>query len=476
MKVLLINPPFDIGRYMGKLGKIAFVFHPIGLAYIASYLRSRDVEVKIFDSQVETDSIQSVVRGFEPEIIGISCVTALVPSTIELAKHLKAEFPNIIIIVGGIHPTIRPQDLLEETSIDYVAVGEGEVTMHEFVLAIELGQDPAEVSGIMCVRNGKIISALPRELERNIDNFPPPAIDLLPMDKYRMSPDVKFGNKVGVLTTARGCPYDCIFCSNRLLTRGKYRAHSFDRVCSEIKELIEKYKVNQIIIIDDNYSVNLKRAKQLCKKFIKMDFHKQVSFMAEARVDCVDEELLNLMAEANFKIISYGLESGNQRLLNLIKKNITLEQTKNAIEWTRKAGIAVRASFILGIPTETREESLKTIKFAKSLGLDQVRFALATPFPGTKLWDIAHEEGSFHVSDWRQFSMMSGYTEAMPIYSPPGRTPHELAKLQRYANLSFFLRPKVVYGYLQRMTSINAFKDITCGALSFIKASLFPNK
>jgi anaerobic magnesium-protoporphyrin IX monomethyl ester cyclase len=291
-----------------------------------------------------------------------------------------------------------------------------------------------------------------------------------------MSPDIKFGDKLGVLITARGCPFDCIFCSNRLLTKGKYRTHSIDRVCAEISELIEKYEVNQVLIIDDNYSVDKKRAKQLCEEFIRRGFHKKVSFMTEARVDCVDAELLHLMARANFKIISYGLESGNQRLLDLIKKNITLEQTKKAIELTKEAGIAIRASFILGLPTETREESLRTIKFAKDLGIDQVRFALATPFPGTKLWDIAHEEGPFHVTDWRQFSMMSGYTKAMPVYSPAGRNPQELAKLQRYANLTFFLRPRVVLGYLGRMTSVNAFRDITYGALNFIRASLFPSK
>ncbi|MBA7634993.1 2-hydroxyethylphosphonate methyltransferase [subsurface metagenome] len=152
MKVLLINPPYDIKQYMGKLSRIAFVFQPIGLTYIASYLRSKGIEVKIFDSQIELESIQVVVKDFAPDIIGITCVTFLVHSTIELAKLLKAEFPDKIIIAGGIHPSIRPRDLLEEKSIDYVAVGEGEITMYEFVQAIDSGQDPALVPGVMCMR------------------------------------------------------------------------------------------------------------------------------------------------------------------------------------------------------------------------------------------------------------------------------------------------------------------------------------
>jgi len=348
--------------------------------------------------------------------------------------------------------------------------------MYEFVQALENSRDPASVPGIMSMQDGKVIAALPREMEKNIDIFPPPAIDMLPMEKYRMSPDMKMGDKIGLVVSSRGCPFDCIFCSNRILTKGKYREHSIERVCKEISDLIDCYGIKQLLIMDDNFAVNKRRAKELCEEFIKKNFHKRLSFITEARVDCVDEELLSLMAAANFKIISYGIESGNQRLLDLIKKNITLEQAKNAVTMTKKAGISVRASFILGLPTETREESLRTIQFARELGIDQVRFALATPFPGTKLWDIAREEGSLNVKDWRQLSMMSGYVGGQSVYTPKGRDSNELAKLQRYANLSFFFKPSVILGYMKRMTSLNAFRDITVGAINFIRASLFPGR
>jgi len=252
--------------------------------------------------------------------------------------------------------------------------------------------------------------------------------------------------------------------------------HSIARVCEEVDNLISKYNVTQLFIQDDNFAVSKKRAKELCLQFINRKFNKKVSWWAEARVDCVDEELLNLMAQAGCKIISYGLESGNQRLLDLIKKDITIEQTKKTVAMTKKAGIDIRASFILGLPTETRKESLQTIKFAKELGINQVRFALATPFPGTKLWDIAQEEGTLDLNDWRRFSLMSGYSKGLPIYTPKERDPKELAKLQRYANLSFYLRPQVILTYMRRMTNYHAFRDISSGAVRFIKASLFPDK
>ena len=476
MKVLLINPSYDIERYMGKLSKIAFIFQPIGLTYIAAYLRSKSIEVKIYDSQIETEPIQKVVREFDPEIIGITCVTFLVYSTIELSKLLKKEFPDKTIIVGGIHPTIRPQDFLREQTVDYVAVGEGEITMYEFVGAFDSGREPASVPGIMCMRSGKIMAAPPRQLINNLDDLPAPDIDDLVKDGYQTSIDTKTGNKVAVILTSRGCPFNCIFCANQLLSEGKYRAHSIERVCSEIENLIEKHNITQLFIQDDNFAVNNKRAKELCREFIRRGFHEKFSWWAEARVDCVNEELLSLMARANCKIISYGLESGNQRLLDLIEKGITLEQIRKAINLTKKVGIDIRASFILGLPTETREESLRTIKFAREMRIDQVRFALATPFPGTKLWEIAKEQGTLDITDWRRFSLMAGYSKGLPCYVPEGRDPKELAKLQRRANLMFFLTPRVIGVYLRRITDFRSFFDISFGAMKFIRASLFPDK
>lgn len=476
MRILLINPPYEIERYMGRLSRIAFVFQPIGLTYIASYLRSKNIEVKIFDSQIETEPIQPVVRDFDPDIIGITCVTFLVHSTIELAKLLKAEFPDKVIIVGGIHPSIRPQDLLVEKPIDYVAVGEGEITMYEFAQAIDSGRDPAAVPGIMCMRAGGTVAGPVREFVKNLDDLPSPDINDLMKERYTVSPDMKTGDKVGVIITSRGCPFNCIFCANRLLSKGRYRTHSVERVCSEVETLVGECNITQLFVFDDNFAVDRKRAKELCREFVRRGFHTKFSWWAEARVDCIDEELLSLMAQSNCKIISYGLESGNQRLLDLINKKITLEQIKKAVDMTKKFGIAVRASFILGLPTETREESLRTIRFAKKLKIDQVRFALATPFPGTKLWDIAQEEGSLNFSDWRRFSLMAGYSKGFPVYVPKGRDPKELARLQRYANLTFFLRPRVMMVYLRRMKGIRAIKDITYGAIRFITASVFPSR
>ena len=476
MKVILINPPYDVGGYMGKLSKMAFVFPPIGLTYIASYLRDRGVDVAIFDCQVHDKAIESVVDDFHPDIIGITCQTSLVYSTIELSRKLKRVFPETKIIVGGVHASIRPQDLLQDDSINCVAIGEGELTMFEYVQAVESGRDWTKVPGIASIKNGQVMFAPVRDMVKDIDIFPMPAMDLLPLDKYQTSPDNRTGDMLGTLITARGCPFNCIFCASKLLTKGKYRTHSIERVCKEVERYIEDYKVNQLFIIDDNFAIDKIRAKELCREFIRRAFQEKITWWTDSRVDCVDEELLVLMKKAGCTIISYGIETGVQRLLDFIEKGISLEQIRETVRITKKVGFSIRATMILGLPTETREESLRTIKFAKELKIDQVRFALATPFPGTRLYDIATEEGGITSNDWTAFSLMSGYTGKKPIYVPKGRDGKELAQLQRRANLYFYLRPRVILMYLRRINSFKALHEIIFGALRFFWATFFHPK
>lgn len=471
MKVLLVNPPYDIEAYMGNLSKVAFVFPPMGLLYIASSLMEQQIDVKLHDFSVNDDDFFKIVEQYSPDIIGISCQTALVYSTIKLSKFLKEKFPHILIVVGGVHVNIRPVDLLKEPSIDFGVIGEGEQTMVELVRALESNTDPMQVHGLAKFATGKVRYAPKRAAFANIDDIPMPAIDLYDPSKYRISADMMLGDKVGVIITSRGCPFDCIFCCNRLLTEGRWRAHSIERVFLEIDRFILDQNISQLFFFDDNFCVNKMRTQRICKEYIRRDYHKKVKWWAEARVDCVDEATLQLMYDAGCRIISFGLESGSQRLLDLINKNITLEHSRQIVQIAKRIGISVRASLILGLPTETEEESMETIQFAKSVGADQVRFAIATPFPGTKLWDIAVEEGAIDPDnvDWLRFSLMSGYCDDLPVYAPKGRSPEQLAKLQRDANFKFYFQPRTIWLYVKRINSFKVFKEIVKGAIVLLQ-------
>lgn len=476
MNILLVNPPYDIKRYMGGLGKVGWVFPPVGLLYIASYIRANNpsFNVKIYDSQVDENNFLKLVDEFKPEIVGITCQSALVYSALETAKIVKQKRPDALVVMGGVHASLRPEDLLRSKDVDLVVRGEGEETFSDICRTFQAGGSFADISGISYINQLSETQNNPdRVMAADLENYPMPALDLVPIEKYRISPDMRTGSRLGLIITSRGCPYNCMFCSNKLLTERTYRLRSIRSVIDEIEYLLTHYKINQLMIFDDNFAVDKKRTLALCAEFVSRGYPEKFNWWAETSVDVLDEEILTAMKNAGCSIISLGLESGNQRLLDMINKKITLEQTRKIVELIHRVGIKSRASFILGLPTETRAESQETIRFAYSLPLDQVRFSMATPFPGTELWEIAVQEGRIDPDDidWTKLSLMGGYTDFLPLYYPEGRSAEEMKQLQRKANLYFFLRPRIVWGYIMRIKSLDDLKSIMKGFLHFMKAS-----
>jgi radical SAM superfamily enzyme YgiQ (UPF0313 family) len=470
VKVLLVNPPYNITRYMGKLGEVGWVIPPIGLLYIASYVKSKmpELSLELYDSQVDHRNFRKVLTEFKPDVVGITCQTALVYSVLETAEIVKNILPDCKVIVGGVHATVRPLDLLKK-NVNLVVRGEGEETFHEILM------DKAynDIKGVTFSDGDKIIDTPERPINPNLDEYPVMDWSLVDLTKYHTSPDMKMGDKCGFILTTRGCPYNCQFCANKLLTKRRYRKRGIPHVLAEIDYLVNKYHINQLIIYDDNFSVDKKRTIELCKAFIDRGYHKKFTWWAESRVDCLDDEVLGWMKKSGCQILSFGLESGNQRLLDFIGKRITIEQVRKTVASVKKAGIYSRGSFILGLPTSTREEDEITIKFAYSLPLDQVRFAIATPLPGTDLWDIAVKEGKIDPDtiDWTHLSLMGGYTNYDPPYYPDGRSAKELKQLQKKANLGFYLRPRIILGYIGRMKSPKQVYHIVKGGIRLIRSS-----
>lgn len=476
MRILLVNPPYDIKRYMGGLAKVGWVFPPIGLLYIAAYLRKHQPswDVRIYDSQVAEQDFREYIDELRPDVVGITCQSALVYSTLETARIVKEKNSGTLVAVGGVHASLRPRDLLVSETVDVVVRGEGEETFLDMCTAFQRQGSLAGIPGISYKEGLSAITDNPdRAMAGDLDSFPMPALDLVPIEKYRISPDMRTGSRLGLIITSRGCPYACMFCANKLLTKRTYRLRSIPSVIEEIEYYLEHYRINQLMIFDDNFAVDKKRTLELCAEFVRRGYPEKFNWWTEARVDVLDEEILTAMKRAGCSIISLGLESGNQRLLDLIKKNITLEQTRKTVEIIHKTGIKSRASFILGLPTETREESRQTIKFAYSLPLDQVRFSIATPFPGTELWDIAVKDGRIDPEniDWTKLSLMGGYADFLPLYFPEGRSAEEMKKLQKRANLLFFLRPRIIRGYINRIKSPGDFVNIFKGFYHLVKAT-----
>lgn len=447
-RVLLINPTFDVIRQLGELGKLYVRGRPLGLGYLDAYLESKGIEARIIDGQISDlteETLGKEIQEFSPNIVGITSTTALANAAHEVAKWTKNISKDIKVVMGGVHPTVLPGETLEDNNVDVVVRAEGEITFFELVRAFETRTNLRDVLGISFKAGGEIVHNENRPFIKDLDSLPPVEDHILPRNLY---------GGYSILT-ARGCPFNCIFCSSRTLWGTCYRARSPENVFVEIDSIVNKYNPKEIAFIDESFVINKARTKKMCDMFIERGYHKKMTWICSSRADLVDKPLLEKMREAGCSAISFGIETASQRLLDILKKRTSPEINERAVRMAKKAGISnVRATFILGIPTETREESLATIKYAKKLPLDSAKFSIATPYPGTELYRIALSEGMDIQKDWSKLHQGVGFSEYNPVWIPKGRDPKELKKLQRRANLGFYLSPRRIF-YIPRIWDIS---------------------
>ena len=441
MKVMLILPP---SKFVLK-DKLGITSIPLGLAYLASFIERDNHKIRIVDSATLRYKIQDVkeeIERFNPEIIGVTATTSSIYDAYEVAKIAKEVNPGVKVVMGGPHVSFTVEETLKECPfVDIVVRGEGEETFRELVGYFESSRGDIsslkEIRGIAFRNNGKIIQTEPRPFIKNLDNIPFPAYHLLPMEKYSLE-----GKRFAAIMTSRGCPFSCIFCSSSQLFGKIWRARSPENVIEEIKLLKDKYGVREIEFLDDTFTLNKKRAKRICDLLIKEDLG--VSWSCSSRVDTIDESLIEKLKKAGCHTIYLGIESGSQEILNIISKGITLTQAERAINLIKKVNLNTFGSFIIGIPGETVKTIKKTIDFAKKLSPSFAQFTICTPYPGTKLFEIAKEKGWLLTKDWSKYTILD---QVMKI---PGMITINLNRWLLKAYLSFYLRPKFIIEQLKR--------------------------
>ena len=402
--MLLINPTISIKSQNKLLSNYLYSSFPTGIGYLTCYLRKyNDANITIFDENINQLTEQKLNEALNqinlPRIVGISCLTLTVKRGMELANKIKHIAPDITIIVGGIHPTVMPEECLLETGVDVVVRGEGEATISELYDLIKVGKSYSEVEGISFTLDGKMVHNKPRDLLDNLDMIPEFPYDLFEkdIDKYK---------DFGTILTSRGCPYPCIFCSQRAITGGKYRCFSTERILKEIGLLVNKYNQKKIWFIEDNMGVNKKRLFDLVDGIISFGYDQKAEFIAELRADSIDYDLIVKLKKANFTMFVIGAETGSEKLMKVINKKETVKQNNEAVLLAAKHGIKVSAAYIFGLPTETRGERKLTFKLSKKLPYDNVRFNIAIPYPGTALYKLACAEERLNVLDgWENFNV-----------------------------------------------------------------------
>ena len=448
--VLLLVPPKinNIDRDTGA-DQLA---PPAGLAYIASYLKNKGINVKVIDAQAEKLDIKSFkekIRETAPLVVGITVHCSVQITEAHLtAKLVKEISSNIKVVIGGSHPSALARETLEQCSyIDIVVYGEGEVTMYETAENIKNNLPLNNIKGIAYRHNDKILINPPRDFIDDLDSLDFPAFELFPLNRYK--PYFRSGSRCLELpvTTIRGCPSKCFFCYQPM--SDNIRMRSPENIIKEIKYHIENFNLKQVLFTDDTFTLYPDRINKLCELLIKERLYEKINWLCASRVDIVNEELLKIMKKAGCYCITYGVESGSQYILDKIKKNISLAQAKEAVRLTKKHGIKADVNFIIGLPYETEKTIMQTIKFMNELDPDYVNIALLSIFPGTSAYEMARlNTGGLKLlnSDWNKSGRIVG--NMVELEEIP-RTTLEFYQMKAYS--SFYLRPSKILNLLKKI-------------------------
>ncbi|MEM2345497.1 MAG: radical SAM protein, partial [Archaeoglobaceae archaeon] len=365
-------------------------------------------------------------------IVGITSTTPTFVSALNYAKKIKEVFPDVFVILGGVHISFEPEKAVSNDFVDAVCIGEGEETIVEVAERVEAGKTLEGVKGIYYKEEGKLRKNEPRNFIENLDSLPFPAFDLMPLEKYSV-----LGQKIKhfPMITSRGCPFACRYCSSSLFMGHRFRARSAKNVVDEIEWLMDEFKAKHIAFSDDTFTLNKKRVVEICEEIKRRKL--EITWSCSSRIDTVTDELLKLMKSVGCVAIYYGIESASKRILEYYRKRISIERAKEVVRTTRKIGISTICSFIIGAPIETREEMKKTLEFAIKLDPDYAQFTILTPYPGTEIYEEAKRKNLLLSENYED------YTAAKPVIKTQV-SPKELAAILKSCYLKFYLRPRFI--------------------------------
>jgi len=449
-KVLLIIP-IPSSRY--NQFTVNYYSPNIGLASIAGYLIAKKIEAEIFDGILDSSLINlyKKIESYAPTHIGITAFTSNIKSAWKTAEAIKKKFSQIPITIGGIHVSALPEESLAECPyVDYVIIGEGEESFYALLENIDTPQNFHQIRGLGYRRNSKIIINPPSDhYHIDMDTLPMPAWHLFDLKKYKEYPfrdkTINSNPHEFLLQTTRGCPYLCKFCSRNFGNNVRQKSPSI--VVEEISVLINSFNAKYLLFADETFTINKKYTQDLCHLIINRGLDKKIAWSCATRVDKLDEKILSLMKNAGCVSIFVGLESGSQKILNLINKDIQTKDFIGVLNNIKEQGISTVTSFILGFPSETTQDIKKTIKVSLALPLDFASFNIFTPFPGSEFYKTLSTSNiiTLKTHDWDRYVTQTG---SYQLNQRSIRT-LDIFLLHNLAYLRFYLRKNYFYKIFQ---------------------------
>ena len=429
MKITLVNPPYPASVHSHP------AFIPLGLAYLGAVAEQAGHQVTVIDCQAEKLNPETFKARFlqtPSDLVGVTATTLLYKTAMQLITLAKQLQPQAVTVLGGSHGTFWDQNAIEEyPALDVVVRREGEQTFLELIDKLESQSSLKDVLGVTYRDGDKSVRNLDRPFIEDLDSLPFPAHHLFPLEKLKHN-----GKIIFPLVSSRGCVYWCDFCSTvRMFGRG-YRMRSPGNVVDEMQLIHDKYGVDQVTFYDDAFSVDRDRVVKICQQLHERKL--QLKWDCGTRVDMVDRELMKTMRDAGCFAVWLGVESGSEIILGAMNKKIKIDQTKLAYKTAHELGLMTIANVVLGFPGETEQTARQTIKLVKELNPDDVGFYIATPYPGTPMYEEVIKKGWLRVTDFDK------YDTAGPTFETPTLSMEKVAELRSKAYQEFYLRPSYV--------------------------------
>lgn len=456
MKILLINPSLiraNIGHYEEAAEKQRGIYPSLGLGYIAAVLEKENHQVKIIDCDAENIGLKEIKERFkkyQPNLVGIYIMTWTFIQANEITKQIKTLNPDIKVVAGGPGITCMCAPILKYGNFDFGVISEGELTMIELVNALQKNEHNFErIKGLIFKQNKEIIINEPRPLIENLDTSPFPARHLMPVKKYY---DVFTRKKYfATIIATRGCPFNCAFCDRKNRMGRKWRVRSPKNIVDEIEEIKSKYNIKEFMFFDDNLIVNKDWSEQLCEEILKRNL--KIIWECRTRADMLlDEKLLRTLKGAGCYRIRIGFEAGDNKILEVLKKGITVEQSRQCAKICKKVGIEVFGYFMLGSPCETERTLQKTLDLALEIEPSFAIFSKTILIPGCELFGWGVKNGYIAKDYWEKF-LLGKEKNGAPALNTKQLPEKVVDKYIKLANKKFYMRPKYI---LRKLLSIRS--------------------